>query len=565
MTENNERNKEDLSDIYRAIQSPAMRLIVQLLAIHVFPMRQKDLIYCLDEMSQRDDSGNRFNARSVQQTVKVLEQSGVVIKSSSGICCNDRIRVHAVTQVVLDKNFSYYADILEGLMHFETAVRKMAGGDARGLYRSLQISLFDYDDPEMISSVWNEAQIDIPYEFRKKPPLLSFLNQPFNPLLFKTLGPETQAHTMSIMFAETDLVLSDCRQLSKYAFEFYCSQQGMVKQKGRFLEFLFLCARFDEYDAVLKTLPEDCYEFMVFQGLRSLVYNEQTALTWFNNALSILKKQTRKRKIFLPGIAGLMLLFALLRTKEPGCYQIALAHIKTALNNQDIYSILIYSIKPLFEMFSAKESDCDTQSDIYDSIEIKNYKIRFFIILIRAWRSRDKAIGYADQLKQIQKKAAQAGYLWLAAESAMLLAETGNDPKTNSEYAQSVHASQGTTSLVNMVTPIPAWEKILSALTHIGQSAGTGSQDSAANADQRLIWLLHHYKQTKRADITPRLQKLTKKKTWTKGRAVALKNLYENFRSMDFLTDQDKKVCQAIKEYSFRSGYSSGYYNLYPD
>ncbi|MGD9823274.1 DEAD/DEAH box helicase [Desulfobacter sp.] len=561
MIKNNTLKGEKLLGIYREHLSLTMQHIVQILAIHVFPMRQKELIYCLDQMGEKDCNGKRFSGQSIQDLIKELERLEMILKAPGSVSCNTLIKPHALADAVLSGKFTSMAKIVLDLTGFEAGILKMMDGRAQGFDRNLQISLFVHDDPKMILSLWQNAQFYIPVDFNEKPPLLTLLNQPFNPALFKTMSHEIQAHILPIMFAEADIRLDDCRDFSEYAVEFYCSQKGMEKQKTRLLEFLLLCGRFKEYDTILMTIPEDCYEHMVFQGMRSLVYNEDTALPWFNKALSLLKKQTRKRKIFLPGLPGLMFLFALLKTKDPGQYQIALAHIETALKKQEMYSIPIDRIAYLFKMFEAKESVIEAESSRYDKIEIKNFKIRFFFILIMAWRNHENAKRHLNELKQIHQKAADSGFLWLAAESAMLLADLGNDPDTNIEYAKSAHSNWGTASLVNMIPQIPVWEKILTALTHISQSNNTSPGDKTGNPDQRMIWLLSYFERANSVEITPRLQKLTKKETWTKGRAVALKNLHENFETMDWLTGQDKKICKAIKADSFQSGYSSDYYN----
>lgn len=88
-----------------------------------------------------------------------------------------------------------------------------------------------------------------------------------------------------------------------------------------------------------------------------------------------------------------------LKTKDPGQYRIALAYIEIALKKQEIYSIPIARIEYLFKMFEAKESVIEAESSRHDKIEIKNFKIRFLLILIMAWRNHENAKRYLNELK----------------------------------------------------------------------------------------------------------------------------------------------------------------------
>ncbi|MCK5070667.1 MAG: DEAD/DEAH box helicase, partial [Desulfocapsa sp.] len=83
------------------------------------------------------------------------------------------------------------------------------------------------------------------------------------------------------------------------------------------------------------------------------------------------------------------------------------------------------------------------------------------------------------------------------------------------------------------------------------------SDSSSSQAKSRLIWLVTFYDDEyyEEIKISPRLQKLNKSGKWSKGRAVALKTLH-NHQKLDYLSDQDRMICNGIKiEYE-----STGYY-----
>ena len=132
-----------------------------------------------------------------------------------------------------------------------------------------------------------------------------------------------------------------------------------------------------------------------------------------------------------------------------------------------------------------------------------------------------------------------------------------------------LHGRLNTVSFVHCVKPIPKWEKSLNALLQIGEevkSRPADQDDLHQQHGQRLIWLLHYNKRYNIISIMPRLQKLIKKGTWTKGRSVSLKNFYENHETMEGLTEQDRRVCLSIvTENYFDSYYSDVEYRIDED
>lgn len=127
MIKNNKLKGEKLLGIYREHLSLTMQHIVQILAIHVFPMRQKELIYCLDQMGENDCNGKRFSGQSVQDIIKELEGLGMILKAPAGVSCNTLIKPHALADAVLSGKFTSMAKIVLDLTGFEAAQDKGSG------------------------------------------------------------------------------------------------------------------------------------------------------------------------------------------------------------------------------------------------------------------------------------------------------------------------------------------------------------------------------------------------------------------------------------------------------
>ena len=132
----------------------------------------------------------------------------------------------------------------------------------------------------------------------------------------------------------------------------------------------------------------------------------------------------------------------------------------------------------------------------------------------------------------------------------------GEEKEKNRHLSAKLHKLCNTVSCVHLVKDQPKWEKILHTLLHIAEP--DLKEDVKRAVDQRLIWLFNHSETYNCCHISPRLQVIGKNGTWTKGRPVALQNLYRNNHTMQGLTEQDRRVCRGIKEEYIRTSYKYG-------
>jgi len=116
--------------------------------------------------------------------------------------------------------------------------------------------------------------------------------------------------------------------------------------------------------------------------------------------------------------------------------------------------------------------------------------------------------------------------------------------------ADSVHQrmeSSNICSCLSMLEQPLAWKDKLQALKSLRDDPlAVGASDSS----QRMAWLFWLNDQTVK-DIEPRVQKLNKNGCWSKGRKIALKRLYNGHERNDdfpFLTEQDRRICDCIRE-----------------
>ncbi|MFO8073453.1 MAG: DEAD/DEAH box helicase [Polyangia bacterium] len=161
-------------------------------------------------------------------------------------------------------------------------------------------------------------------------------------------------------------------------------------------------------------------------------------------------------------------------------------------------------------------------------------------------------------LKGVAKAYRSLGLDWLAAEAHGLAAEPAT--KTGEKHAEkhrSIHEGLGTSSLIELAVPEPAWKRSLDAIAGIVASDGPTAATPLMN--ERIIWELDTRHDG--VNLEAFLQRRSGR-SWTKGRKVALKRLYEQFESasFSFLSDQDRALCQALVEFTEQRSY--GYREL---
>ncbi len=546
--------------------SPFLKTVVQLLAVQFFEFRQKDLIHCLNVLGFSDSNGKLFVQKTIQPIVSDLAGMGIILKKPQGILCPESIRPIAVLDVVTDDNYDHFlAVILETSPLKKTYDGSMLFQKLKDFYRLLQMSIFSKNRAINVEQLYREGQAYFSMEFRETPPFLKLFNRPFYPELFDLI-PLDQAFKILVYLLES---AGSRMEPAKEAFEYFLTLfhrvKGMVPEKSKILELLLYRGNIESHKKYLMGLENDqSYYHSGHQGWAMMICNKnKKALAHFNTALAVLKKGTRKRNIFFEGNMGLFFLFALLKSRETANYKAALTYIDQALKSGSEQETLLKALKSIFLDLMGSTINVNESADIlYYSIRYQQDAFQVFLnVLVLSWVNKKKAMVSIDLLERIKERFVVLDNLWFQAEVSALLADLGHNSDENRELSVSIHKQCGTKTITDIVKPIPQWEKALNSLIRMGEGEQEELEFKETTSSQRLIWMLYHSERYNSGHIAPRLQKLSKKGVWTKGRAVGLKNLCHNHQTMEGLTDQDRQVAGTIVEYSYRSGYR-GYYDV---
>ena len=160
--------------------------------------------------------------------------------------------------------------------------------------------------------------------------------------------------------------------------------------------------------------------------------------------------------------------------------------------------------------------------------------------------------GAAEQLSAF-------GLSWFEAEAYGIAGKSRTAVAKNSaDRSREIHSELGTSSLVDLSVPEPAWRRALNAVAALAEEDVVG-EAAPSSASERLIWEWDTRGHS--IDLTPFYQKQTRS-GWSGGRKVGLARLYDNFSDsaeFGFLTEEDLAICRTLEMSTWRS------YRGYPE
>lgn len=299
----------------------------------------------------------------------------------------------------------------------------------------------------------------------------------------------------------------------------------------------------------------------LFVSARALSQGKRDeAINLYQAGLKLLRKRQGSRKALYGTPLEALYVLALLLDGSAKSFKEIPAYFKEFGVHNVIYQALAYFAN---SRLTGKVEALDD-----DVAGWQQSPLAFLIALIvRHWLEQTIPSAWLDAAATYYRQMDETGYSWLANEYVAALAQVLPDKdKRKPLYtglAQTAHNKAGTQPLISLYQPQPAWERTLLALQRLGSSATPAKANIPKEGAERVIWALSRFKYGSGAveyGIVPRLQK-NGKKGWSEGRNIALKRLALEPESFTSLTDEDRRICQSIKLYSY--GYYEKSYELH--
>jgi len=307
---------------------------------------------------------------------------------------------------------------------------------------------------------------------------------------------------------------------------------------------------------VIKPTDAGVMELLMNGAVALLEGQDDIALGHYREALKRHRKGLGTRRVFLPGLHGLLFVLLMLRKNNPALHKEIESGIELAIDTQ--------GWRPVFE--AAQVMLLVTQGHQAAAVELvgrlrknmpKDLVGPVFIALaehaVDKEQSRKHRADLAERFTRVSAALPLIGHIY-----AEILADVSPSPEEYKKYLQQQTAAI-VTRFTNIVESRPPWERALLSLDVFlgGGPAANLAKDTVKT--KRLAWFVDP--DQREVEV---VEQSVKRDGWTDGRPVALKRLHERDPKLDYLTEQDRNVLRAIRVERGPWGQSDASYFLDP-
>lgn len=403
------------------------------------------------------------------------------------------------------------------------------------LLREIRIGLYSNDISHTNSYLVRYHELHDPS--RTESPLVNIINNPFDAVWFRELPVYLQLHTLHEISKHCLKNLESFELVMDYLMAEETLQSMPEEGKPSLYHLritnLLLQGKGNKAAQEIVNAGENITPLGLRGWIAYLAGTPDEAINSFESDLQILRSREQCRTVFFVGPEGLFFILSLLKTNDYAQFSRIKRYVSIIESTQPD-SYLLESYRALLTVSSAKLENF--QSDYSTSIwkpGPKNSLTALFQGLCQYWLHGRLDKEQMEELQKFQEKAQQNGYQWLAQEYTILLSLSSGElfdrPHTISQ-----------SSVVSVFKQESPWQRAIKALEIVGLKT---EEDESIGSTSRLIWLIAY--DNGFISITPREQKKTIRGTWSKGRSIALKRLAEEIQ-LDFLTEQDQKICSTL-------------------
>ncbi len=304
--------------------------------------------------------------------------------------------------------------------------------------------------------------------------------------------------------------------------------------------YYLLQGNFDKLDALLKNRTET-FQGSGFAGTLAFLQGEtHKALELFEEDLTQLNKYAGPEGTFFFNITGLFCIFSLLiRNTE-----------KDRLLIRRSVALVLERCKGCPEEVPFRFLDAYVRSVdgslpdmrvLTDQLKAENRALSSLIsVLSLYWMGVEIPEELQNDLIALYQRAEKNNFPWLVMEAGELLNALDAGQDDMAEKARSLRKHNNCTSIVHIIsTDNSSWKQSLQELITVTSNSRKPEQTS------RLVWLAQF--DGENMTLSTKEQKKKGVGKWSKGRGIGLNRLMlpEDF---DFLTEQDVKICAALRQ-----------------
>ncbi|MFT5747620.1 MAG: superfamily II DNA or RNA helicase, partial [Saprospiraceae bacterium] len=519
--------------------------ILKVLTILYEPINQMNAVQLLKKCEVSTDKRTHFYPKDMREMKNQLTKTGWLVSDiQSRLVVNPKYEEYIMRLAILDDGFQFW---LKQIRDFKTYKVYFSPVSFEATKRELRLAIYMGEIP-----LFTETLRNLDAYYHGKWDLEEFIQNvflPFDSRWFSTYKPEIQLFAINHLVTTKAFDLEKVEELVTFMKEsdFLKAKNGSGSQIRSQLNLVYAFqGKTKEMAEVLKLESNEMSGLQRVGWMNFLLGQYDTAVTSFDKAMKLMRKQASNRNAHFPNISGVFHALSILAQRGPD-------HLKKI----QTYHHQNHKISSFEESFNYLKATAYFQlNQIGDMREIMDTEpTSKFDALIWAMAKHWTQTEISEQnlylLEQYYKDALKNGYEWLAMEFAGVLSRLSLAEPVKKNFDKEwlrLQKKLGIKSMLDIVPIIEKWERSLEALLNIKTKKKRGKAGGADGKAARIIWLINFDNQV----IQPKEQTMTKSGGWSKGRNVALQRFKEE--GILSATDQDNQVKKAVKMYS------QGYY-----
>ncbi|NRA72786.1 MAG: DEAD/DEAH box helicase [Gammaproteobacteria bacterium] len=527
------------------------QIILRVLSVINKPIGQQRFKQVLSELSHSDNfSRQKLQKFYTPELKDKLASLSLINVGRDGIQISKYIADDLTKICLKDGSFEEIIDAsekivpIEPLYHWHAPIRDDIQRQIRDCFYRRQynrcIALLDFDkNPQIIDIAANEV-------------LVNSCFYPYSPIEFLNLPPVLQYQAFATILGHLRRDLIDNSEIIQLI-----EQVGTSNDDLRLLlaQHYIFCGKLDLALAMLSPDETSNYALELNGCCHFLLGNPEQACDYFSRALTAKNKIARRKKQYIGGINGLFYLMALLQLGsdiKPAMLTVLFNELDNQLDDHradNNYQQIAMVFKKLGYVFIGKQSRFELASEPY--FHYSNFYSHIQILfscVASCWANEKPNHVYLQKLVEACEDFSRSGQLFFANTALSLLSFYRID--VDPECKSLVSNNDCGVNLTKLVIRKEAWVLALEQLIALDQNVV--SPKSLGVKESRLVWLFdpnaYGY------SFEAKEQKLGKQ-GWSKGRAVALKRLFQEYQTFDYLSPEDMEMCRQVSK-----GFDGGYY-----
>ncbi|MBX3628441.1 MAG: DEAD/DEAH box helicase [Nitrosomonas sp.] len=393
---------------------------------------------------------------------------------------------------------------------------------------------------------------------------MQFFGSNFNPQWFETLPEKIKLQLLLDYLNARFLYVENNKALFQLLKKIFCAcKQPDDLDSCCYVELNLLRGDLEGIEDLLKNTDSALAEALL-GALYFIQDRNDASIERFQATLVRFRKETGKRNVSIGGYPEYLFYLALFRSQTKEHLDLLRKQLQSAIKHQTTgsgFTGLTIRLLYVLDIYQSRKQFDHPDNNILLKIETDNPYNLLFQVLMLYWL--DKASDLENQHARVIKKlkvycqlAEQNDYFWFAAVSSNLLDRLGATDSITAEIARKYKDSTFN-AIIDLIPRVEHWKRALNALTLLGEQKVCGTEPSSLQKQVRMAWLIE-LDEEGNARLFPKMQRLDKNGKWSMGRPVAVKRLREEIEDFDYLTEQDRRICDRIE-----IDYEDDYYNYY--